>query len=326
MPDCRFDSPRFYLGDFWFQVSLDPGVIEVQAKGSTVEQYERVSARVQELLFNTAQEMGLSTEPAMTAGHIHIGIKESGLATDPVALRNVLADFLNHHEFAEGVLEWDPMNSRAISRQSEKIKDWVRGAFARFDGSRRTLIDAAVLIREIKFAYSQSASGTKFVAVNLDHVSLKTEPNVSFYDPIARELRLAKDAISKSSPEKADLDNYLKVYAQFLKKNSLSELEGTLEIRSIRGQRSIDDFIDLARLFEARMEFLRKNRGLLALGAWRRLPDNDQQVRRFITYVRESGLDWKDYRRFLPEWLVRFEDKALRSPCDGCECLFRALR
>lgn len=83
------------------------------------------------------------------------------------------------------------------------------------------------------------------------------------------------------------------------KRMALSITKGRVEIRSVRAQQSMDHFVKLVRLFEARMKYLEKHpRPKLSL-----LPPIDdpaQAAENFHRYVTESGLDWKEYVELIP--------------------------
>lgn len=77
----------------------------------------------------------------------------------------------------------------------------------------------------------------------------------------------------------------------------------TIEIRAIRPQRSMNDFVKQIRLFSKRFEFLEKQSSLVPFGDWNPTRTSLEALDHTHRYVTESGLDWKDYRHMvLPAW------------------------
>jgi hypothetical protein len=76
----------------------------------------------------------------------------------------------------------------------------------------------------------------------------------------------------------------------------------TIEIRAHPAQRNADEFLKLARLYEARIRFLRQNPGTIPYvdhpPTETSAPLSDAGVRKFAAYVTESGLKWEDYESF----------------------------
>ena len=77
----------------------------------------------------------------------------------------------------------------------------------------------------------------------------------------------------------------------------------TVEIRAIRPQQSMNDFVKLVKLFRARMRHLSKNKALIELDDLEPTKTSIQALEEFYRYVTAAGLKWDDYRHFvLPHW------------------------
>lgn len=77
----------------------------------------------------------------------------------------------------------------------------------------------------------------------------------------------------------------------------MSEVDGvaTVELRAISPQRNIEDFYLETELFEARVEFLRKQSGSIKILDLEELSEKGA-VSAFRSYVEESGLKWDEYK------------------------------
>jgi hypothetical protein len=76
----------------------------------------------------------------------------------------------------------------------------------------------------------------------------------------------------------------------------------TVEIRSLRMQRDMGDFLKVIRLFQNRIDYLKTRKDqLIPLERMEEKQDIGSRLRRFRLYVTESRLKWKDYKDLLNE-------------------------
>ncbi len=279
-----------YPGGYWFEVNTDPGVIEVQGKPVTLREFREVQDRLQRDLFDVARSAKYYPRSnTYGAGHIHIGAREAGFGENPDLLRNFLMDFFNHHELATGVLEWDTNNALSIPENKLEVRKSILAAFEDYDRSAREVFDLKDLVGKIKDAYALDPNGSKYQSINLDHLWIQTPPG-AVYDPVRKEWKVRRGKV---------------------------KMGGTIEIRSIKAQESAEDFARLTELFQARIEKLKNIPALLRAGDWKLEKSKPNMVARFRTYVEETGLDFKDYRHFLPEWLS-FYGRGAKSYAEPC--------
>lgn len=87
------------------------------------------------------------------------------------------------------------------------------------------------------------------------------------------------------------------------------EHERTLEIRALRAQRNMDEFILVLELFQSRIDFLAKSKKPIALNmpVMERLTPAQSEIR-FKAYVTSSGQDWDKFKVLMPKYA---EDSAL---------------
>ncbi len=84
----------------------------------------------------------------------------------------------------------------------------------------------------------------------------------------------------------------------------LSKDDAPMEIRAIRAQKTVYEFIQLIEIFEGRIEFLKRQKGpiVLDLPTLDRLGQNEA-LSRFERYLGESGLKSQSYSNLLPtQW------------------------
>jgi hypothetical protein len=124
-------------------------------------------------------------------------------------------------------------------------------------------------------------------------------------------LRNAVEQFDQSGRTKKDLalliENINKSYAEEDEDNDKYQAlnllhEDTVEIRSLRMQRNMTDFLLEVRLFNGRIEELKKlKKALIPLGDLEETKSTVEQARRFREYVTNSGGDWEKYRKLLPK-------------------------
>ncbi len=102
-----------YDDGFWFQISLDPFVIEVQMKPLTVTEIEGQKERIQKDIFDTANDFGLYAHEHEGGGHIHMDVKSS-IGDDSILFRNLLVDFNNYFGLGLGGFGKYPYNAPPI--------------------------------------------------------------------------------------------------------------------------------------------------------------------------------------------------------------------
>lgn len=246
-----------YSNGFWFEITTDEQVLEVQTKPSTFDEFHALRERLQRDLFDVAHQVGLQPDIFASGGHIHIGIKEA-FGNDGRLLRNFFVDFANHPEIADGVLDLNYLNAPPLSAHSERVRDNLRKVLEEFDSSNdQSITNFARLIN--KKVYTEAIAPRVFVmpdkyqALNLRH-------------------------------------------------------KETIEIRSIRAQLDMDEFLKELKLFESRIAYVKKltkdGANIKYLGLSGNMKDK-AMVDAFYRYVRESGLDWNEYKTLMPKPLRR---------------------
>ncbi len=119
----------------------------------------------------------------------------------------------------------------------------------------------------------------------------------------------------------------------------LEDGESTVEFRGIDPQRDFDEFLKQINLFEKRIEFLKKNDGILELLDLAKMSNADR-LSAFRSYVEESKLKWKAYHPIIRnnrhsvfdavqpksrvQWVNKLSsvDRSSAGPAAVCERMF----
>lgn len=245
-----------YTDGWWFQISLDPGVVEVQAKPATLDEYLHMENRIQEDIFDAAKRAGLkppSFGNITSGGHINIGAMNT-FAENSLLLRNFIVDFANHSELASGILLYDNYNAPAFNRKKD-LRMKLSEVLAEYDRSlsQGEQWSTDRLVEEIdNRVYGLLFGSKKYVALSLKEM---LHPN-----PEARRI----------------------------------------EIRSLRAQKNMKDYLKLIKLFQERINYLGTVKEPIPYLNTDPIRDPYLAVENFYRYVTESKLAYSDYVSFLP--------------------------
>ncbi len=110
-----------YKDGWWYRVSSDPGVVEVQTKPSTLVELKKNRSRMTGDIFKIAKTLKIEPHEIVGGGHLNIGML-SAFADDPHLFADFLVDFANHPELPEGAIDYgDIVNAPALADQGKKI-------------------------------------------------------------------------------------------------------------------------------------------------------------------------------------------------------------
>ena len=125
-----------YPDGFYFVIATDPAVVEVQTKPMTTSEIKQNEARMRRDLFGAATSVGMAASPRGTGGgHIHIGYLSS-TGGDLLLMRNIIVDFANHPELANGILANDHWNSPPIQALPQESQFAFKKIIDDFDAGR----------------------------------------------------------------------------------------------------------------------------------------------------------------------------------------------
>lgn len=261
----KYGSEKFrvkYGDGFWFDITLDPQVVEIQTKPSTYEEFLHMKGRMHDDIFLAAKAVGIEPDIMASGGHIHIGTS-SAFGKDARLLRNFIVDFANHPELAAGVLDVNYTNAPPLAAHEPQIRDEFKKVLFDFDNGK--IGDIQSLARTI----NKKVYITSFCDV---------DPSSKF-----QALCLNRTADKQFKPQ-----------------------DMTVEIRSVRTQVTAEEFLKELKLFQSRIDYLSKvtanGKNVAFLDATDKMSDKEM-VNAFYRYVKESGLDWEEYKTLLPSFL-----------------------
>lgn len=103
------------------------------------------------------------------------------------------------------------------------------------------------------------------------------------------------------NPDWGGQNHYQAVGLKYVNKTKLSEKDAPMELRSVWAQQSMEDFILVAKLVEARVQYLNKSNLKIVYNETKKQEFTNEQLKtRFQIYVTETGLNFEDYTSLLP--------------------------
>lgn len=252
-----------YADGFWYQCSIDIACIETQTfKMSLGDAQSRGwLLRIRRDIFDIATELGLRTDPVVGGGHLHLDVGTS-FGNDPRLFRAFLVDFCNN-PLAVEVLENDPTNSPVLAQLAQQHRAEFATVIRKFDLS-------------LENYKGSGAAAIQMLALDIERRVYKGS---SSYDPA---------------------EKYQALNLRRILDTGVADGDRTLEIRTIRAQRSVAEFVLIARLLRARIAMLQAG---LASPAQpdarleRSAHNSDAQavLDAFKQYVEGAKLVWSDY-------------------------------
>jgi hypothetical protein len=274
-----------YPDGWYFVIATDPAVVEVQTKPSTIQTVRAIQERMQRDIFDAAKAVGILPDKGAGGGHIHFDYKAS---TDGnlLRLRNLVVDFANHPELAQGLWAFDFHNSGPIAA----LPLTQRNAFEQ-------------LIADVDRGIVKTAS--QFVT------------------------RLRKEVYNYHKHGWAPADKYHALNVNRINDGHFPEEAKTLELRSIRPQKSAAEFLALIKVIDGRLELNKTRIAPLEL----RLPKvgyyegiDSKAFQKHLTYIAEAGVDPREYafkyQRSLPEGWAQAFSKAQVHITRFCSRIF----
>jgi len=272
------DKRKFQLSeDFWFFLDTDSWVIEVNSSPMTTREFQMYMPLIQETLFETAKEVGLTPHERLVGGHIHLDIP-SHFNNDQLLIRNFIVDLYNHSELFMGVLEHDYMNAPPVTTLGTEALKELRIILKEFgDMKGRKFSEFFRAINDRVYNTGQSIKGnSKDQAINIERYS-------------------------------------------------------TIEIRGFRPQQSAEHYLDMIKLLEARIKYLKTKKEPIQfigrnqenkisyhetnkLAIYETTVSAKKRAQTYYKYVTEAGLDWEIYKKYPVDEAVLNEANFLEKP------------
>ncbi len=283
----RMKSPN----GWWFNVSRDPGVAEVQMKPMSLAKFERIQDEIQSSLFDPAARLGLA--PALFTGGGHINIGAAYFSDKPLLFRNFLVDLLNHNELFLGIWNYDTNNALSHSLLIGHIYNRILKAIAEFDALP-----------------NPNHKNIRNLVSNINRV-------MNFDD----QYRMVWSR-SNGPGSHTHFHRFKNMAVNFMNMTDDDGDGARIELRGFRPQVSASTWVRQIRLLEKRIHYLETFTTSLPiqprLQVERPIPggtvsmeqamnppvDPQQALQNFYEYVTEAGEDWHDHTDYIwPMWI-----------------------
>lgn len=270
-----------YADNWWFEVTTDPEVIEVRSAPMTVGNAKIFQDRIQRHIFDMAARIGLYADE--TRGNGHINIDFGPFEKNPLLLRNFIVDYINHPGLALGTCGNDPCNAPPLAlmfssrRPSEQYQALV-AVLADFDAD---------------FAQGKACSFSLATALNAQ-VFKRTWSHLWQVQAEKFQALSVNHILDEGDPSKR-----------------------RIEIRAHKPQQNAAEWTALIELYDKRIQYLTKLRGVLPLKpekelAMHILSNSTHQISLdaatkkrlagdLADYVHATGLSLSPYKKYLKD-------------------------
>lgn len=139
-----------YSDGWFFQIAVDPAVVEIQVAGTTVEKMKSIKDRINRDIFEAAKKIGLTKEAG--GDHMHVG-KNSALENDLMLFRNSLVSYANHPEVGGYFFSQDVYNAPVLSLATKAQREAFEKVINEVDAGKIKSIEelATRIVEEVYF-------------------------------------------------------------------------------------------------------------------------------------------------------------------------------
>lgn len=247
---------------WWFQISMDTGCLEVQSKPDTHSSFLARKSLVDELIFESASNLGLKPHKRIGGGHVNMDL-ETAFGDDHRLFRNFIVDRYNHPELGWGIFGNSMGNGPPISALNDES------------------------INAFKKAIKESDQSTKIGFENILELVGKIKSKVYTSHPL-----------HEIGQKFWTPDYYQDLNLRFVSKYTSAPAR-RVELRAHRPQQDFQEFLDIIKLYEERVNFLRDYGELVPLvDEVDYHPGRNTIIERFKSFLKEMGLDPIDFKRY----------------------------
>ena len=161
-----------YPDGWYFNVTLDPAVVEVTAKPIPDSKLAEYTKRLDRDLYASAQEIGLRPSRNTGGGHIHFGA-DAFFEGNPDYFRDFMVDMYNHSEIGSGILADDHYNSPPIKAHPAPNRNGFIEVINKYDQNPEGgIVGLGLEIREKAYNYQKANWGPteKYQAINIERM------------------------------------------------------------------------------------------------------------------------------------------------------------
>lgn len=177
--DCRVKRTKdkhgvayrvIYNDGFWFQISLDEAVIEVQSKPETLDNFEKLKNRINNDIFSLAEKLNLKPDWSAGGGHLNMGLA-SAFEKNPILFRNWLVDIANNPELFWGILGKDTSNAPTLTDLGEERIRAFYKIIQEFDQNPTDIMRLASRIKNEVYTFNPAGWNEKhYQNINLNSI------------------------------------------------------------------------------------------------------------------------------------------------------------
>jgi hypothetical protein len=261
-------------------VGSDEGVLEVQVSPMSLNEWKQNQAFMQDIVFNSMKAVGLTPHEREGAGHVNIGFNYF-LDRHGLAEKFII-DYLNHPGL--GIV----LNS--LTANQEDARNPLEHMISRNEIKN---------VPNLKIKFLDSIQKLKFMPI----MKIKKMDSNNILSYLFKKF-VAIRLHGRINLQQSNVD--------------LTHTSTRFEMRQIRPQTSMKDYILLLQLFELRIKYLEKITSeirtdrIFTIG---KNMDGWEALGQFADYVEEAGLNFKDYKYLLPKvWRELPVHKFIRGP------------
>ena len=281
-------------------LGVDPGVLEMGHTPLIIPEIEKRQDLFQQMFFEDTKEIGLEPKWLTGGGHMNIGLEE--FRGKPLLFINFMRDLYNHPELTMGVFGYDTNNALTLRQVQKNPYGFANNTE--------------------KLALKSGGMKWKFF---LFRTLLEVAP------PKQHDIFLShwNDLRQNAKSERGGM------YAVVFHKSEGEDTSADrIEIRAVRPQVSMNQWLRMIKLLQARITYLEQfdtvipieedmidiNRAGTAASLVDNPPVNPQKaLERFYQYVTESGESWLDHQDYLwPQWhidgeIIEFNNNKMKN-------------
>lgn len=327
-PDCgvfrsQVSSPklsfpaytRFYInhpGAWSVEIDLDPWVVEIKMSPMTTVQIREHLPEIQELIFESAHEIGLYSQD--TAGHIHVGL-ESAFNNDPLLFRNFIVDWTIYSRMAFVLFGADALSGPTIDMLGRRRYNNFRKIIDLFD---RELLNPSSVASTWRSMSRDLFLGAISSFVHHPHMTKFNFGDQSGRDKISLLAGKIIEFVYMESAWANIRDKYQSL--NLLRISQMPQEEKTIEFRSVHEVGSAEEFLSLAEMIEGRLEYLKTREELIPFKKIIPIGSVQAAIDLFYRYSQEAGISWAKARTLL---LRKYSHYGPTSSLLRCEGLLR---
>jgi hypothetical protein len=246
---------------WWFQVTLDPSCLEIQTGPMTLATLRQHHDAIQTHIFDVAKKtLKLEDHRNGGGGHMHLGILRS-FGRDSLLFRNFFVDLCNN-PLVLVAFDDDTVNAPTLRERPRVVQEAFAEGLKEMD---QQFLDASPASgQELIVAFARMIHGEKIYGCHEHGFSGEDAPH---YQALNVERILKQPEVSR-----------------------------TIEVRRLRAQESVDEFILVGEMFEARIRYLQEaySRELIAFEAAKPIGPAYVQVnveRALKQYLAQAGIN-----------------------------------